>query len=81
MTVLKDSPEKHFLAYRYAYPVTLCLVLCGFAMWSLLDMVKGWRMSVRDEVYLIGERLHNFGDRGVRKGAGVGVPSVRRIET
>jgi E3 ubiquitin-protein ligase MARCH6 len=78
LTLLKDSPDTHFLAYRYAYPMTLCVMLIGFAMWCLLDMVKGWRMSVRDEVYLIGERLHNFGDR---KSEGVSVPSVRRIET
>jgi E3 ubiquitin-protein ligase MARCH6 len=31
-------------------------------------------------VYLIGERLHNFGDRKTGSN-GVAVPSLRRIET
>ncbi|KAI9055712.1 hypothetical protein LZ554_000654 [Drepanopeziza brunnea f. sp. 'monogermtubi'] len=78
-TVLKDNPELHTLAYRYAYPMCLCMCAIGYAWWVLFGWVKDWRMKIRDEVYLIGERLHNFGDR---KGAvGMGVPGVRRIET
>ncbi|KZF21722.1 hypothetical protein L228DRAFT_269178 [Xylona heveae TC161] len=49
--------------YRYSYPAVLflCLwVVCGYALGHL---VKGWRQRIKDDVYLIGERLHNFGER------------------
>jgi E3 ubiquitin-protein ligase MARCH6 len=78
LTVLKDTPEKHLLAYRYAYPMCLALCCVGFVMYILLGWVKDWRMKIRDEVYLIGERLHNFGDRKAASN-GVSVPTARRI--
>lgn len=31
--------------------------------WGLTLWVKRWRARIRDEAYLIGERLHNFGER------------------
>ncbi|KAH9219877.1 hypothetical protein DL95DRAFT_520514 [Leptodontidium sp. 2 PMI_412] len=80
LTVLRDRPEKHLVAYRYAYPMCFALCCIIYALFILLSWVKDWRMKIRDEVYLIGERLHNFGDR--KSGSsGVSVPSVRRIET
>ncbi|KAG4436650.1 hypothetical protein IFR05_007865 [Cadophora sp. M221] len=80
LTVLRDRPEKHLVAYRYAYPMCFALCCIVYALFILLSWVKDWRMKIRDEVYLIGERLHNFGDR--KSGSsGVSVPSVRRIET
>ncbi|KAH7348647.1 hypothetical protein BKA65DRAFT_501036 [Rhexocercosporidium sp. MPI-PUGE-AT-0058] len=80
LTVLRDRPEKHLIAYRYAYPMCFALCCVVYALYILLSWVKDWRMKIRDEVYLIGERLHNFGDR--KSGSsGVSVPSVRRIET
>jgi E3 ubiquitin-protein ligase MARCH6 len=36
------------------------------ALWASKEAVRmltRWRLVVRDEVYLIGERLHNFGER------------------
>lgn len=49
--------------WRFSYPaVGLSLI----AMWTSkegLEVLRRWRMVVRDEVYLIGERLHNFGER------------------
>ncbi|KAE9367618.1 hypothetical protein N431DRAFT_383408 [Stipitochalara longipes BDJ] len=80
LTVLRDKPEKHLLTYRYAYPMCLALGCIGFALYILLGWVKDWRMKIRDEVYLIGERLHNFGDRKTGSN-GVAVPNMRRIET
>ncbi|KAE8447913.1 hypothetical protein EG329_009985 [Mollisiaceae sp. DMI_Dod_QoI] len=79
LTVLKNNPEKHMLAYRYAYPMFLCLLCIAFAFYILLGWLKDWRMKIKDEVYLIGERLHNFGDR--KSTNGVGVPTPRRLET
>jgi E3 ubiquitin-protein ligase MARCH6 len=78
-TILKTNPEIHLLAYRYAYPITLCLVSSIFALYVLFGWLKDWRMKIRDEVYLIGERLHNFGDRKSVSG-GVAVPNMRRLE-
>ncbi|MCJ1269992.1 hypothetical protein MMC22_009885 [Lobaria immixta] len=63
--------------YRYSYPAVLVLGL-WFAMFYLVGMAfRGWRQRIRDEVYLIGERLHNFGERkGLGTGSGV---SGRRV--
>jgi E3 ubiquitin-protein ligase MARCH6 len=50
------------LVYRFSYPVAAGL---GTLMWGfgvVGAVVKKWRASVRDEVYLVGERLHNFGE-------------------
>ncbi len=58
--------------YRYSYPGILAV---GFAIalgWVLSKAFTGWRKKVRDEVYLIGERLHNFGEAKRRKGVGKG---------
>jgi E3 ubiquitin-protein ligase MARCH6 len=84
ITVLRTQPEKHFLAYRYAYPTCLALACVGVAIWHVLGMLRKWRAMIKDEVYLIGERLHNFGDRKVGSASprvGSGVPGVRRLDT
>ncbi|KAI2787922.1 hypothetical protein POX_f08304 [Penicillium oxalicum] len=52
--------------YRFAYPATLSVVL---AMWSVHFIVRKltiWRIHIRDDVYLIGERLHNFSEKRAR---------------
>lgn len=79
LTVWKKNPEMHMLVYRYAYPMCLAVLCFGFAFSVLLGWLKDWRMKIKDEVYLIGERLHNFGDR--KSTNGVTVPTVRRLET
>lgn len=48
--------------YRLAYPGVLGLVLAWLAVLGLQQQVASWRVKIRDEVYLIGERLHNFHD-------------------
>ena len=50
--------------YRSAYPFTLAFLLLIIGMMSAIGKLKQWRMSIRDEVYLIGERLHNYTDKG-----------------
>ncbi|KAI9726967.1 MAG: hypothetical protein M1828_000315 [Chrysothrix sp. TS-e1954] len=54
--------------YRFAYPSLLVACLSLYGMEGLVRAIGRWRMRIRDEVYLIGERLHNFGDK--RPGAG-----------
>ncbi|KAI9809988.1 MAG: hypothetical protein M1827_006755 [Pycnora praestabilis] len=67
--VRKSSVGLSGRLYRYSYPA---LLATGFAI-SLLYLlglaVKGWRQRIKDEVYLIGERLHNFGERRARTAA------------
>jgi E3 ubiquitin-protein ligase MARCH6 len=51
------------VVYRYAYPL---MAVCAVA-WVVLRGAAGatarWRARIRDEVYLVGERLHNFGEK------------------
>ncbi|KAL9112548.1 MAG: hypothetical protein Q9227_003119 [Pyrenula ochraceoflavens] len=46
----------------YAYPAVLGLAVAGYCAVLLKRSLGKWRMRIRDEVYLIGERLHNFGE-------------------
>ena len=58
--------------YRYSYPGVLAM---GFAAAFAILVNRafvGWRRKIRDEVYLIGERLHNFGENKRAKGKGKG---------
>lgn len=71
--------EQKVLVYRYVYPVVLGMGICCWLGWLMVGMLRVWRNRIRDEVYLIGERLHNFGERKTT-GNGV-VIGVRRIET
>lgn len=56
--------------YRYAYPATMGTGLIMLASWAVAKAFGRWRKRVRDEVYLIGERLHNYGEAR-RKGKDV----------
>ncbi|KAF1919479.1 hypothetical protein BDU57DRAFT_512607 [Ampelomyces quisqualis] len=57
------SEETRKMVWRFSFPaVGLGLV----ALWvskEAVRMLTRWRLVVRDEVYLIGERLHNFGEK------------------
>lgn len=46
--------------YRYTYPILLTLAFNLYTARKLLARIERWRVKIRDEVYLIGERLHNF---------------------
>lgn len=52
--------------YRYTYPATLLVVLAAWAIHFLLRQLAIWRINIRDDVYLIGERLHNFSEKRAR---------------
>lgn len=49
--------------WRYSFPVVGLSIAVMFAGRVLAKIVTRWRLVVRDEVYLIGERLHNFGEK------------------
>lgn len=74
------EPITQTLVYRYSYPAAMVAFLQLSWLSLLVDLVEGWRMSIRDEVYLIGERLHNFGDSR-RKNAAAAIPNMGRIKT
>jgi E3 ubiquitin-protein ligase MARCH6 len=57
------SEEVKRLVWRFCYPGVAGV---GGGTWvarEIVGVVRRWRLLVRDEVYLIGERLHNFGER------------------
>jgi E3 ubiquitin-protein ligase MARCH6 len=49
--------------WRFSYPAIGLTLVAFWAANMAIGVVKRWRLVVRDEVYLIGERLHNFGDK------------------
>ena len=57
-----DDAYARACVYRYSYPAMLALGLTIAAFWLAGKAFEGWRRKIRDEVYLIGERLHNFGE-------------------
>ncbi|MCJ1312822.1 hypothetical protein MMC25_006498 [Agyrium rufum] len=73
--------------YRYSYPACAAIGLAVLGAKKLEKGVGIWRDRVRDEVYLIGERLHNFGEgkekdkeKVVTNGSGSGIAGERAGE-
>lgn len=64
------------LVYRYSYPALGAVVVVLLLVVEVSRATERWRARVRDEVYLVGERLHNFGE----KKPPVGTKSVVRRE-
>jgi E3 ubiquitin-protein ligase MARCH6 len=54
------SYEMQVSAYRLAYPLTALSWVALFALRRLFRIFEGWQVRMRDEAYLMGERLHNF---------------------
>jgi len=52
------------LIYRLSFPAALVSAIAASMVWSMVGVFKSWRVRIRDEAYLIGERLHNFGVGG-----------------
>ncbi|KAI4738606.1 hypothetical protein E4T50_10943 [Aureobasidium sp. EXF-12298] len=55
--------------YRYSYPICASQALGLWCTWELSEGLRRWRGSIKDEVYLIGERLHNLGERKPPEGS------------
>ncbi|CAD6565618.1 MAG: hypothetical protein ASARMPRED_007381 [Alectoria sarmentosa] len=64
--------------YRYSYPGVLAIGFAVTFVTLLSRAFTGWRRKIRDEVYLIGERLHNFGDSQRAKGREKGKAREKR---
>jgi hypothetical protein len=67
----EEAAMQEVLVHRYAYPFAAGLVVAVLMIGGLAKVVKGWQTRIRDEAYLIGERLHNLGERGVSEVGGV----------
>lgn len=75
-TMFYSAVDMHSLIYRYSYPVTMFVTLIGWLGYLVYRQMEIWRISIRDDVYLIGERLHNFREKRTKD---VGVS--RRVTT
>lgn len=49
--------------YRYSYPIAASIVVSVLGVAELGKATSRWRARIRDEAYLVGERLHNFGEK------------------
>ena len=63
------DPRGKVAVLRLAYPASLAAALGAWAGARALAATRRWRGRIRDEAYLIGERLHNFGERAKAGGA------------
>ncbi|XWW99182.1 hypothetical protein V2A60_007190 [Cordyceps javanica] len=65
-----EEMAKLAVFYRYSYPGAAALLVMAKNAMMMASVFNKWTSGVRDEAYLIGERLHNFGaaTAGARKG-------------
>jgi E3 ubiquitin-protein ligase MARCH6 len=64
VTLLKDTPEEgQILFMRFIYPMAALTAIFCLATMQVRQEMDRWRARIRDEVYLIGERLHNLGEK------------------
>ncbi|CAK7266130.1 hypothetical protein SEPCBS119000_001865 [Sporothrix epigloea] len=49
------------LVYRLSFPAIALAGLSMWALWGMAGVYETLKLRIRDEAYLIGERLHNFG--------------------
>ncbi|KAK1833673.1 putative E3 ubiquitin ligase SUD1 [Podospora conica] len=66
--VMSDDAQRQQLydacvvfVYRLSFPLVALLVAAAATLWSTIGVFRIWKVRIRDEAYLIGERLHNFG--------------------
>ncbi|KAL6788168.1 hypothetical protein J3E68DRAFT_416169 [Trichoderma sp. SZMC 28012] len=63
--LVEDAAEAVRLTviYRQSYPAAAFAAILAKHAVGLVKVTNRWTAGVRDEAYLIGERLHNFGSR------------------
>lgn len=62
LDLLGMSWPQSVLLYRYSYPVCALLGLTVYLAHRAAKATSHWRNEVRDEVYLLGSKLHNWGE-------------------
>lgn len=70
-------PHELIFIYRLSYPAAAINTLAALVSWSIFGVVSSWKTRIRDEAYLIGERLHNFGVTTAGAGSGAAAGSWR----
>ena len=55
------------LIYRYSYTFVIFILCALYLAVKTVQWFYGWKRRIRDEVYLIGERLHNYKREDDRK--------------
>ena len=60
---LKVWGGEEVLVYRYAFPVAAAVAAVVGVGYTLGMLLEGWRGKVRDEMYLRGVVVHNFGEK------------------
>ncbi|TKA79730.1 hypothetical protein B0A55_04352 [Friedmanniomyces simplex] len=58
-----DMEEMQTKMHRYSYPFAAVLVVMLLCVSELGGATSRWRARIKDEVYLVGERLHNVGEK------------------
>lgn len=61
-TAYAVSPDASTYIYRYSYPAATSILLAVLLLRELRQAMTRWRARMKDDVYLVGERLHNFGE-------------------
>jgi E3 ubiquitin-protein ligase MARCH6 len=56
-----DTPASLAVVHRLAYPMAALILWAIWMNWKVMAVFNRWTVHIRDEAYLIGERLHNFG--------------------
>ena len=68
ITIMRvTDPATKMWVYRMAFPGVLGLAAIAYGMMAMKLRLEIWRVKVRDEVYLVGERLHNYVDKKERR--------------
>ncbi|KAF3938305.1 hypothetical protein ABW19_dt0208350 [Dactylella cylindrospora] len=57
------SEELTHQIYRYSYPAVFAITMASIGLYFLYRLFDAWKQSLRDEIYLVGEQLHNHGER------------------
>jgi E3 ubiquitin-protein ligase MARCH6 len=57
------SEHTRNMVWRFSFPAVGMSLVVMWAGQQGMRVLRRWRLVVRDEVYLIGERLHNFGEK------------------
>ncbi|KUI56199.1 ERAD-associated E3 ubiquitin-protein ligase doa10 [Cytospora mali] len=59
-TAAANNDAAVVLVYRFCFFAALLSAIGVALLRSVLGVFRSWRVRIRDEAYLIGERLHNF---------------------
>ncbi|ORZ20236.1 hypothetical protein BCR42DRAFT_204204 [Absidia repens] len=57
---VQHAPVK-MMVFRCVYPIVLCMVMMLLAVILGIKLANLWMRSIKDDTYLIGKQLHNFG--------------------